>query len=266
MRKTGYLIAAAVLLFPPVARAQQETVDVGDDVRGRLSVEVDKKLARGLHVFAEGELRAYDNFSTFKRYAGTLGMSYKVNSYLKTGISYTFFNQVNNDGEWVPRHRMNVDLIGSLRPGLWHISLRERVQITNKTGYLNPYQEVRNLVALRSRLKVSYNGFVRFEPYAFVEIRTILNDPRCSATYVTSTGAYSDYKFLGYNDIYLNRVRSALGVEWKLSRQHAFDFFLFGDWCREKDIDTNKEGTKLKSLTWEKGFNTTLGVSYKFSF
>jgi hypothetical protein len=75
MRKIGYLIAAAVLLFPLVARAQQETVDVGDDVRGRLSVEVDKKLARGLHVFAEGELRAYDNFSTFKRYAGTFQLT-----------------------------------------------------------------------------------------------------------------------------------------------------------------------------------------------
>lgn len=264
--KRIHILIAALMLVPSVSRAQQETVDVGNDIRGRFSVEIDRKLAKGLHVFAEGEVRAYDNFGTFKRYSGSLGMSYKINSYLKTGVSYTFFNQVNGTGEWVPRHRMNMDLTGSLKTGFWRFSLRERVQVTNKTGSLNPYQTVRNQVALRSRLKASYRGFSAIEPYAFVEVRNVLNDPRCSATYSLSTETYSDYQFLGYDDVYLNRVRSALGLEWSLSLQHTLDFFLFGDWCKEKEVDTNKEGTKLKSLTWEKGFNTTIGVTYKFSF
>ena len=265
MKRVCYLIAA-LLLFPPVAKAQEETVDDGNDFRGRFSVEIDRKLSKGFHVFAEGEVRAYDNFGTLKRYSGSLGTSYKVNQFLKTGISYTFFNQVNKSGEWVPRHRLNVDLTGSYKTGFWRFSLRERVQVTHKTGSLNPYQETRNLVALRSRLKASYRGFGTFEPYSFVELRTVLNDPRCSATYLTTTETYSDYEFLGYTHRYLNRVRGALGLEWKPSVWHAVDFFLFGDWCKDKDIDTNKEGTKLKSLTWEKSFHTTLGLSYKFSF
>ena len=53
--KRFHILIAALMLVPSVSRAQQETVDVGNDIRGRFSVEIDRKLAKGLHVFAEGE-------------------------------------------------------------------------------------------------------------------------------------------------------------------------------------------------------------------
>jgi hypothetical protein len=55
-------------------------------------------------------------------------------------------------------------------------------------------------------------------------------------------------------------------VEWKLNPRNSFDFFVLGDYCRDKEIDTNKEGTKLKSLTYDRKFNTSIGIGYKFSF
>ncbi len=34
----------------------------------------------------------------------------------------------------------------------------------------------------------------------------------------------------------------------------------------DRDIDTNKAGTKLKSLDWENENYVTLNIGYKFSF
>ena len=55
-------------------------------------------------------------------------------------------------------------------------------------------------------------------------------------------------------------------LEWALSKQHALDFYLLGDYCYEKNIDTNSSGTKLKSLTYDQAFNMALCVGYQFSF
>ena len=103
-------------------------------------------------------------------------------------------------------------------------------------------------------------------PYGYVELRNVFNDPSCTATWNASTQSYSDYSFGGYNDAYFNRLRGSLGVEWKLNPRNSFDFFVLGDYCRDKEIDTNKEGTKLKSLTYDRKFNTSIGIGYKFSF
>lgn len=61
-------------------------------------------------------------------------------------------------------------------------------------------------------------------------------------------------------------MRGALGAEYKLNQHHSLDIYLLGDYTYDKEIDTNKEGTKLKSLTYEKGFKVNLGFGYKFSF
>ena len=51
-----------------------------------------------------------------------------------------------------------------------------------------------------------------------------------------------------------------------MSPSHTLDFFLLTDYNYNKEIDTNAEGTKLKSLTYDRGLQIGLGVGYKFSF
>ena len=119
---------------------------------------------------------------------------------------------------------------------------------------------------LKSRFKVSYKGFASVTPYGYVEVRNVFNDPRCSATWSTASQAYTDYSFKGYSDAYVNRIRGSLGLEWKLSKQHALDFYVLGDYCYDKNIDTNSSGTKLKSLTYDQAFNMALCIGYQFSF
>lgn len=254
---------AICAMLPALAGAQGTENDLETDFGGRFSVELDKKLAKGLHLSLNGEARMEDGFSSLGRYQADLGMTYKINSWLRAGAGYTFIEKKNSDGIWDPRHRFYADLRGRLVSGYWTFSLKERLQLTHRSD-VNQFQTNPNAMALKSTLKAQYDGFSSISPYAYVDFRLALNDPACSATWNGSS--YSDYVFNGYTDTYLNRIRGGLGLEYNINKKNSLDFYVIGDYCHDKDIDTNKEGTKLKSLTWDRSLNLNLGLGYKFSF
>ncbi len=239
--------------------------DLETDLGGRITLTADKKLAKGLHLSVDGELRMKDNLSAVGRWQAGVGLTYKVNPYLKIGGGYIFIDKLKSSGTWSPRHRFYVDVTGGIRAGDWRFSLKERLQLTHRNAAdMNVFQANPNSLALKSRLKAEYKGFQSVSPYAFVEARTVFNDPACTAKYDGT--AFSDYQFTGYSDAYFNRFRGALGLEWKLSRQHALDFTILGDYCYDKAVDTNAEGTTLKSISYDRAFNTSFCIGYKFSF
>lgn len=237
------------------------------EINGRASAELDWKVAKGFHLNAEYQVRTKDSFSGIERNQFSVGASYKLNKYLKTGLEYTFIGHyANTSGEFRPRHRLSANLTGSIDAGDWRFSLRERLQFTHKSYDINPYQEVLNPLTLKSRFMVKYHGFKAVEPYAYVELRNVFNAPKCSATHNTATDTWSDYEFLGYTHAYVNRVRGALGLEWNLTKRHSLDFTAMFNYHNDLEIDTDKAGTKLKSLTWQNPTTATLCVGYKFSF
>lgn len=269
------LAAALAVLFPALVRAQGTETDEGTDVRARVSAGVDKKISKGFHVYGEFEGRFKNNIQQINDLRLSVGTTYKFGDFLKAGAGYTFIDNLSGSGDWEPRHRLHADLTGSVRAGFWRIALRERIQLTHKAYDLNPYQEARNALALKSRLKVSWKGSRRLEPYGYVELRNCFNDPAFTATYNTASASYSHVSFNGYKDMYFNRFRGALGLEWKPSKSHSFDFYFLCDRYRDKDIDTNREGSNnwiengglvLKSLTYKTGTNLSACVAYTFSF
>lgn len=262
MRK---LVCFIIALVPVSVFAQGTVNDLETDIGARVGISVDKKIVKGLHVTAEGEFRLSDNFSTLGRYHAGMGVTYKIGHVFKVGAGYQFIEKLNSSSEWKPRHRFYADAGATLKAGDWRFSLRERLQLTHR-DVNNPYQDCPNSLMLKSRFKVSYKGYKGFTPYGYIELRNVFNDPSCSANWSAASGTYSDYSFTGYKDAYFNRVRTSLGLEWKLSKQHALDFYILGDYCYDKHIDTNSGGTKLKSLTYDQGFNTALCVGYQFSF
>ena len=248
-----------------LASAQVTVSELETDFGARFSAGVDKKMAKGLHLSLDGELRMKDNFSTIGRWQAGAELSYKLNPYLKLGAGYNFIGKYNSDFEFVPRHRFYFDASTGVRAGDWRFSLKERLQLTHRNpDNMNVYQAAPNALALKSRIKAEYKGLRSVSPYAYVEARVALNDPACSVKWDGSS--FSDYNFTGYTDTYFNRVRGALGMEWKLSKQHALDFTLLGDYCYDKNVDTNAKGTKLKSLSYDRAFNTNICIGYKFSF
>lgn len=248
------------------ALAQTETTVKDAQFKPRVSVGADWKIVKGLHMEAEYELRMAGNMSGISRHQLNLGVKYSPVSFLDVGCGYCFLGNIDNDGSFEPEHRIYADLAFSYKFGAWKLSLKEKVQMTHKSYEFNAYQQTPNLVELKSRLKLSYKGFARIEPYAFGELRNCFNGPSFSAEYNEATGKYTEYEFLGYSDTYINRIRGGLGMKWNIDRSNSIDVSAFTDFCRNKKIDTNAEGTKLKSFVWEKSTDIILSIGYVFSF
>ncbi|MBQ9462226.1 MAG: DUF2490 domain-containing protein [Bacteroidales bacterium] len=264
MKRFVILAAFAVLSFLPTA-AQGTLNSLDTDFRTRSSVGLDWKLAKGLHLEADYELRSESVLSRLDRHQATVGLSYKITPWLKAGVSYSYIHH-HKTSAWSPRHRLNADLTFSYKTGAWRFSLKEQLRLTHKTESLNYCQEVRNPLVLKSRAKVQYKGFRSIEPYAYLEARNIFNDPSFSATWSTTSKAYANYQFTGYNSMYFNRFRGALGMEWKLSKHHAIDICAMADYCYDKNLDVDKTHTYLKSYTWDQALNGIVSIGYRFSF
>ena len=254
----------------------QTAVSLDPEFGARLSASVDKKLAKGLHLNLEEEIRFDNNFKLFNRFHTTFGITYKLHPNIKFGAGYALINLYNSDNSSFKssRHRFMVDATGSLRFGDWRLSLKERFQATVRTGNMNLYQNPRTMLTLKSRLKLQYKGWHGIEPYAYIEMRNTLNAPVINANfdgtyYLTeSLSRYGEAGWFldGFSGVYVNRLRGSLGFTWQFNRHSSVDISLMVDRVSDKVVDANAAGTKLKSYTRETGFVGFLAAAYKYSF
>ena len=263
-------------ILGPIGAFGQTEVTEDPELGGRLSFNLNKKITKGWHVNLEEEVRFADNFSSFNRFHTTLSTSYKVQPNLKVGLGYALINGYNGTDKKfrTPHHRLFAEVTGSYRYGDWQFSLRERVHMTHRTDSFNEYQNPENAWMLKSRLKVVYKGFRRWEPYGSIEMRNTLNAPVIKANYdgtnyVTDAGSQvgeAGWFLDGFNSVYVNRWRGTLGVDYRIDRNSTLDVYLMADYCSEKKVDANAEGTKLKSYVLTKGFVGWICVGYSYSF
>ena len=273
-------VLAAILViainFPFVLKAQTD-VALDPEFGGRVSLSLDKRIVKGLHVSLEEEVRFDNNFGSLDRLQTTLALSYKVHPNIKLGLGYALINGYGaHSGLFKnPRHRFMADATGTLHFDNWNLSLRERFQVTRRTGDYNVYQNPKNALILKSRLKAQYKGFSKVQPYAYFEVRNYLNAPVIAAAYDGSVYVtLDDYSeegeagwFLtGFNGGYINRLRGSLGADIRLDKHNTLNFYILCDYLMEKQVDANAEGTKLKSYTKETGFRGWIGAGYEFAF
>lgn len=268
------LALIAALLLPVAAWAQE--------FGARTSIGADYKIQKGLHLGVEEELRVGDG--TIDNVRTTLDLSYKVNKYLKLDGGYTLINpwKVKDDysGFWNPRHRLFVSATGHYKIGDFQLSLKEKLQFTHRTGdSLNVYQTNPNALALKSRIGVKYKGFADWEPFAYFELRTALNDPWGEVSgnlqYTGKDRAYYTYTHTGYTHVYNNRYRFNIGTDWSPSKHHTFEFGILADYCTDYEIDTNNprnwdtdKGVRLFTETtgWVDTFRLSFCIGYQFKF
>lgn len=263
------------LLFSTSLRAQTNVKDA-PEFGARISLGLDKKIVKGLHITLEEEARFDNNFRGFDRLQTTLGIQYKVHNNIKLGLGYAFIAPYSPSNSTFKnmRHRLMADITGTLKMGNWNLSLKERFQWTYRMGDINLFQNPRNLLGLKSRLMLKYKGGRIIEPYVSVEVRNVFNAPSVSAyfdgtDYMTESGATTGdpgWFLTGYDNCYVNRVRSCLGMDVKINKKHSLDFAFLADYTRDKIIDANSDGTKLKSYTKVTEFKGNICASYVFSF
>ncbi|MBQ9473017.1 MAG: DUF2490 domain-containing protein [Bacteroidales bacterium] len=267
-----------LLLLLPLVAAGQTHSELPFEYGGRFEFELDKKISKGLHLSLSEELRFADNFTAFNRLHTTVAMSYKLNGNLRVGVGYALINPYNTSDKAFAnsRHRVMADAIATLPLGNWQLSLKERFQSTYRTGAMNEYQNPRTALTLKSRLKVSYCGLGRLKPFAYVELRHMLNAPVIKANYNAATSQYitdegsrtgeAGWFLDGFNGSYLNRLRGALGADYRIDKRNSINVTILADRVSDKEVDANAEGTKLKSYTQQTGFKTWLACTYKYAF
>jgi len=274
MKKT--LLPLLIVLLPLAASAQTEGTDE-TDFQTRLSIGLDKKISKGFHITAEEQFRFEDGSSAIDRFQTSLGVSYKISDFLKAGFTYSLLNpyKKSQSAFTYPRHRFSFELGGTWKTGLWTFGIKERFQITHRTGEFNTYQSATNAMVLKSRISAKYRGFSFGKPYAYAEVRNTLNAPAIKANYnaaldppyYSADGSSDAGWFIdSWSNMYVNRLRGCLGCDFELSKSHGIDVYVLTEYCTDKSVDANKEGTKLKSYTLDHSLNFILGVGYTYSF
>ena len=279
MRKVLFALFAAI----PAAAFAQTTVDEGLSFAARTTVEADAKLTSGLHLTAHEEVRWYSDSEDILRFQTGVGLEYKVLPFLKLGAEYELINRYKFDEDtkanvWRIRHRGHFSATGTWKTPFWQFGIKETLRLTHRPGEMNTWQDPRNALALKSKVSVKYRGWEPVVPFVAFEVRNTLNDAAYSGAYNPSAtknkDIYTNEEFLGYKHAYINRLRAQLGVTVKFNKHHELDFYLLGDYYKEKEIDTNREGSEswqenglvLKSINWYTGYLLTAGVGYKWSF
>lgn len=260
------LILLMFLALPASSFAQTAT-----EWGARASVEANYKITKGVHLYAEEELRS--QATSLGSVRTTLGFTYKPAKAVKLGIGYTLINtRDNSTGSFkAPRHRFFADVTGNLQLGYFQLSLKERIQFTHRSGSFNVYQNTPNALALKSKFTIKYRGFLIAEPYVSFELRTALNDPWGTTTGEAQwnkkgTKTYYDYTHSGYTHVYNNRYRGEAGVTFDLSRTHELKAYVLIDYNDTYQLDTNSDGTKLFSAQYVTSFMLSPGLSYVFNF
>ena len=270
------IIILLALLFPVCSWAQTATA-LDPEFGGRISVSLNKKIINRLHVSLEEEARFDNNFNQFDRFQTTVFLNYKLFEDIKVGVGYALINPYGSSSKSFKnaRHRFMLDAKYTMKWGNWAFSIKERFQVTHRTGDFNIYQNPTNAITLKSRVKAEFKGFGRYMPYAFFEIRQYLNAPVISAAFdgtnyltldnLMDTGS-PGWFLMGFNGCYINRYRGSVGVNLRINRNSTFNFYGMGDFVSDKVVDANVRGTRLKSYTKETGFVGWLGVGYEFQF
>lgn len=254
-------------LLLPLSAYSQTTMGWG----ARASVEANYKITKGVHLYAEEELRT--EATSLGSVRTTLGFTYKPFKALKMGVGYTLINtrDASTASFKAPRHRLFADIAGILQLGDFQFTLKERFQYTHRTGEFNVYQNVPNALALKSKFTIKYKGFYMTEPYVSFEMRTALNEPWGTTSgeaqwNKSGTKTYYAYTHTGYTHIYNNRYRGEVGVDINFNKRHTLKPYVLLDYNDSYELDTNSEGTRLFSAEYVKSFMLSPCLSYIFNF
>jgi len=233
------LVAALMVAGMGVASAQR----VYDpeplfDVQARASVGLSHQFFHLMTLTGELEGRAVDKFSAGRSYS-TVDINFAPLQWLHAGFGYTFIYQTP-----YARHRGYLDVEGIWQTGEWTFSLKERLQMTNKVWDINDLELPRNLVELKSRVMAQYDlAQYDLKPYLSFEIRNQFNGVKYAS--------YSTFRTesLTYSDVYINRLRTTIGTEWKFAPHEILDAYLMYDYGYDRLFDIPEDDEIFRSIT-----------------
>lgn len=232
--------------------------EVESDFKSRMSVDLTKKLTRRFSVSLNEELRLKNISKEFDRINSELSLSYKAFRWWKINLGYTYI-VIDHDGKkktnytdyWDFRHRVDFSNTFSYKTLTnWEFSLREMIRTTFLTEEgLDKREKVNPEIILKSRFMVEYKFMSKpISPFVYIELYNTLNKP----------------EMLSEN--YVSRIRSSLGLKYRLNKRNSLEFSYFYDYSLEKDVNVKNSTGNLKSIISEIDHNHIVEIIYKLKF
>lgn len=204
----------------------------------------------------------------FNKSYTTLLLSYKHPRFpfLKADVGYTL-KLVKKDTtaiEKIMKHRVFLGITGSYRYENWSFSLRERVMSEIRMGDIDLhtasgcYEHNRADLFLRSKIEVAYHSVRKpLKPYVWCEVVNTLNANELQQYYANNNPENRGRQ-------YIRRVRSCIGIVWRLTRRSSLDFYYRFNYGYDRDVNVKAKSQKI-ILTEERSFQHAIGIAYSFN-
>ena len=204
----------------------------------------------------------------FNKSYTTLSFSYKHPqfNYLKADAGYTLklVKKDSTDVNKIMKHRVFFGLTGSYRYDRWSFSLRERVMTEIRMGdsdlhtATGCYEHNKADWYLRSKIGVAYHAVSKpLKPYIWCEVVNTLNANELQRYYSGNNPSNGGRQ-------YIRRVRTAVGVVWRLTKRSSLDFYYRFNYGYDRDINVKPNSQKV-ILTEERGYQHAIGIAYSFN-
>ena len=276
------IIGCCLLAATPLLRAwdwtETPTATTTHSMQMRVEADFNKKWHNGLALHMSEDLR-FDMFAftdgvnsgaSFSKSYTSLSLSYKHPrfKYLKADAGYTL--KISGTKDWADvnkwmRHRVFFGVTGSYRYEQWSFSLRERFMTEIRMGDIDRhlatgyYEHNRADWYLRSKLEVAYHTMSKpLKPYVWCELVNTLNANPLQQKYADNNPANPGHQ-------YIRRVRTSVGVVWRLDARNTLDFFYRFNYGYDRDVTVKANSQKLY-LTEETVYQHAVGVAYNFGW
>lgn len=168
-----------------------------------MNVSIEKKIIPSLSVTLNQEFRLNENITELGTFFTDIGLTYKINKYLRISASYRFTNKRRLDDSYSKRHRYYFDLTVRKKFSPLILSFRTRFQ----SQYTDVFSSVEGKTPeyySRNKLTLKVDAGKNIQPYIYAELFSPLKRPY---------------------DIFIDHSRYCLGVEYAINRMHSIDVF-----------------------------------------
>ncbi len=168
------------------------------------TVNIEKGISEKFTALFTEEYRVRENFTKLNLFYTNLGIEYKVLKNFKAALVYRWINKYMDDNSFSFRHRLMLDLTVKHKFGKFAVSYRNRTQAEERDIYTSENGSDPEWYS-RNKFGVKWDIDKRYTPFASVEFRYQLHDPR---------NIESDHTW--------HRDRYALGAEYKINDKSTF--------------------------------------------